>query len=99
MKLLLALTRNLTTKSNVRSTGELSADCCHIEHAIVVLFHRLQDITMLVIAHRIQTIMDSDQIVVLRDGRVAEFGAPKQLLDTPHSHFKELLDVMEQQEP
>jgi len=39
--------------------------------------------TVLVIAHRMETLDDSDHIVVMDSGRVAEHGDPEELLDRP----------------
>ena len=36
--------------------------------------------TMILIAHRVATLMQADQIIVLRDGRIVEQGAPEALL-------------------
>lgn len=36
--------------------------------------------TVIVIAHRMRTVLSADKIVVLRDGRVAEQGSPEELL-------------------
>ncbi|XP_067949296.1 multidrug resistance-associated protein 1-like [Watersipora subatra] len=45
------------------------------------------DCTILTIAHRLNTIMDSDRILVLGKGRVAEFDTPKNLLADENSIF------------
>lgn len=37
--------------------------------------------TVITIAHRIKTIMNSDRIIVMADGRVAEMGTPQSLID------------------
>lgn len=41
----------------------------------------LRDKTVLVIAHRMRTVMGADHVVVLADGRVAEEGTPEQLME------------------
>ena len=45
------------------------------------------DCTILTIAHRINTIIDYDRIIVLSEGRLAEFNSPDQLLSDSSSHF------------
>ncbi|KAG2230070.1 hypothetical protein INT48_005398 [Thamnidium elegans] len=46
--------------------------------------------TILTIAHRINTVMDSDRILVLDNGTIAEFNSPKNLLDDHESLFYSL---------
>ena len=49
------------------------------------------DCTILTIAHRINTIMDSDKILVMKDGLAAEFGPPQELLKDENSFFSEIV--------
>ena len=47
--------------------------------------------TVLTIAHRLDTIMDSDRIIVMDGGRVGECDTPAALLRNPRSLFSQLL--------
>lgn len=49
--------------------------------------------TIMTVAHRLDTIVDSDVIVVLEGGQVAEFGEPSVLLETEGSQLRELHGV------
>ena len=44
------------------------------------------------IAHRLNTIIDADKILVMGAGRTLEFGAPVALLDNKESVFTQLVD-------
>ena len=50
----------------------------------------IRDKTVLIIAHRMRTVADSDKIVVLKDGVVAEQGTPAELeaKDSIYRHMK-----------
>jgi len=47
--------------------------------------------TLLVVSHRIQTLLDYDSVVVMDKGQVAEVGPPKDLQARPNSFFAQLL--------
>jgi ATP-binding cassette subfamily B multidrug efflux pump len=47
----------------------------------------LEGRTSIVVAHRLSTIQECDQIAVLDHGRLIELGSPQKLLNTPGSYF------------
>lgn len=49
--------------------------------------------SVITIAHRLDTIIDNDYIVVLDDGKVVEYGSPKDLLSKNDSSFKQLTEA------
>jgi len=51
--------------------------------------------TVLTIAHRINTILDSDKILVMKDGLVHEFAPPKELLNDKDSTFSTIVSHAE----
>ncbi|XP_039495971.1 multidrug resistance-associated protein 1 isoform X1 [Drosophila santomea] len=46
-----------------------------------------KECTVLTIAHRLNTILDSDKVIVLDKGQITEFASPTELLDNPKSAF------------
>ena len=53
---------------------------------------------MLVVAHRLQTIIESDKVMVMKDGQCAEFDHPQELLKNEESHFTHLVNQMRKDE-
>jgi len=79
---LMCLARALLTPSNILVLDEATA-AVDVETDMVLqrtIREEFSDKTMITIAHRINTIMDSDRIIVLDAGRVAEFDTPSALL-------------------
>ncbi|MBK9055781.1 MAG: hypothetical protein IPL78_34235 [Chloroflexi bacterium] len=48
--------------------------------------------TTIIIAHRVQTLMQANQVLVLDKGRMAQYGSPTELLAQPGS-FQRLYDL------
>ncbi|KAH7913221.1 hypothetical protein BJ138DRAFT_1059515 [Hygrophoropsis aurantiaca] len=56
------------------------------------LRNELRDVTQLIVAHRLQTIMDADKIMVLDAGKLVEFGSPVELLKNEKGMLRALVD-------
>ena len=54
--------------------------------------------TCITVAHRINTIMDSDLVLVMDDGRAAEFDSPTALMKRPKGMFRGLVVASAKQE-
>ncbi|KAH7922933.1 hypothetical protein BV22DRAFT_1197033 [Leucogyrophana mollusca] len=56
------------------------------------LRHELRDVTQIIVAHRLQTIIDADKIMVLDAGKLVEFGSPAELLKNEEGMLRALVD-------
>lgn len=54
--------------------------------------------TMITIAHRLNTIIASDKVMVLSYGKILEFDSPQNLMADPASEFSKLLKDIEKEE-
>ncbi|KAH9166806.1 hypothetical protein EDB89DRAFT_2115743 [Lactarius sanguifluus] len=50
------------------------------------------DVTLITVAHRLQTIIDADKVMVLDAGRIVEFDKPSELLKLESGRFRSLVD-------
>lgn len=86
---LFCLARAILNKSKIIAIDEATAsvdfetDVC-IQNTIR---NKFKESTVLTIAHRINTVMDSDKILVLEKGTVVEFGTVDELLSNPEGYF------------
>ena len=78
---LLCLARVLLTRPKIlvidEATSAVDADTDDIVQQVIR--NEFRDSTLLIIAHKLSTVVDLDQIVVLEEGKVAEIGTPKEL--------------------
>ncbi|KAF9586641.1 Multidrug resistance-associated protein 1 [Lunasporangiospora selenospora] len=89
---LICLARALLRKTKILVLDEATAavDVETDELIQKTIRKEFKDRTILTIAHRIKTVMDSDKILVLEKGRVEEFEAPSELLKREESLFYKL---------
>lgn len=89
---LVCLARALLQKSRILVLDEATAavDVETDELIQRTIREEFKERTILTIAHRLKTVMDSDKILVLEKGRVEEFGSPEVLLRNRESLFFQL---------
>ena len=73
------------------ATASISMDADRSLQRILSSNHLFTNTTIISIAHRLNTVMDSDVILVMEDGKVAEIGTPKTLLEDPQSFLGALI--------
>ena len=89
---LICLARAMLNPSRILLLDEATASLDSDTNAAVqqVLKEHFSERTIFTIAHRLDTIIDSDRILVMDAGVVAEYDRPDVLLANPESMFSEL---------
>ncbi|NXL76832.1 MRP7 protein, partial [Leptocoma aspasia] len=90
---LLCLARALLTQAKVLCIDEATASVDQKTDQLLqqTIRQRFADRTVLTIAHRLNTILDSDRVLVMQAGRVAELDSPARLSQKDGSLFQRLL--------
>ncbi|XP_057833257.2 ABC transporter C family member 2 [Cryptomeria japonica] len=90
---LLSLARALLRRSKILVLDEATAAVDVGTDALIqkTIREEFKNCTMLVIAHRINTIIDCDRILVLDAGQVLEFDTPENLLSDEESAFSKMV--------
>jgi len=90
---LLCLARAMLSKPKLLVLDEATASVDSETDAFVqrMLQTRFENTTLLTVAHRLNTIMNYDQVLVMSDGKAAEFGPPGKLLENEKGVFSELV--------
>ncbi|XP_022745998.1 putative ABC transporter C family member 15 isoform X1 [Durio zibethinus] len=90
---LFCLGRALLKKSSILVLDEATASVDSATDGVMqkIISQEFKDRTVVTIAHRIHTVIDSDLVLVLSDGRVAEFDTPAKLLERENSFFSKLI--------
>ncbi|XP_003789385.1 multidrug resistance-associated protein 7 isoform X1 [Otolemur garnettii] len=90
---LLCLARALLTDAKILCIDEATASVDQKTDQLIqqTISKRFANKTVLTIAHRLNTILNSDRVLVLHMGRVVELDSPAALRNQPHSLFQQLL--------
>ncbi|KAH8382740.1 hypothetical protein KR009_005071, partial [Drosophila setifemur] len=84
---LVCLARAILRENRVLVMDEATANVDPQTDALIqaTIRSKFRDCTVLTIAHRLNTIMDSDRVLVMDAGRLVEFGSPYELLTATES--------------
>ncbi|XP_042483594.1 ABC transporter C family member 5-like [Macadamia integrifolia] len=90
---LVSLGRALLKQARILVLDEATASVDSATDNLIqkIIRTEFNDCTVCTIAHRIPTVIDSDLVLVLSDGRVAEFNSPLRLLEDKSSMFLKLV--------
>ncbi|BBN08483.1 ATP-binding cassette, subfamily C (CFTR/MRP), member 2 [Marchantia polymorpha subsp. ruderalis] len=90
---LLCLGRALLKRSQILVLDEATASVDSRTDGLIQRTIRAEfgKCTVITVAHRIPSVADSDRVLVLSDGKVAEYDAPSQLLQNKSSFFYKLV--------
>ncbi|XP_078067709.1 ATP-binding cassette sub-family C member 5-like isoform X3 [Mustelus asterias] len=94
---LLCVARALLQHSKILLLDEATAA---IDTDTDMLIHKtiqeaFSDCTMLIVAHRLHTVLNCDRIMVLDQGEIAEFDSPSVLISNDNSRFRAMLSAVE----
>ena len=97
-KQLICIGRALLKQSRILLLDEATSSIDKYTDQLIqkVIREQFKDRTVLCIAHRLETILDYDRIMVLSDGNIIEFDTPQNLLqkedDDPNAIFKNMVN-------
>ncbi|KAJ2266626.1 hypothetical protein EV176_005531 [Coemansia sp. RSA 451] len=91
---LICLARALLKRAKVLVLDEATAAIDNATDTIIQesIRKEFKNCTVLTIAHRLNTIIDSDMILVIDGGRLAEYDTPQNLLENKNSLFAKLVE-------
>ncbi|KUF88680.1 WW domain-binding protein 4 [Phytophthora nicotianae] len=91
---MLCMVCSLLRKSRIVIFDEATAAVDHATDQALqrVIREVFKDSTVLSIAHRLDTILDSDRILVMDDGSVKELASPAELIRKGEGHFFDLME-------
>lgn len=99
-KQLICICRSILRKNQVVILDEATANIDIVTEQRIqqLIQEEFRECTVITIAHRLQTIIESDKVLVLSFGQVIEYDAPNKLLENEESEFSKLVNEMKKEE-
>ena len=93
---LLCLARAILKRSRIIMLDEATSNVDSVTDSRIqqVLYDKFKDCTLLTIAHRIESIINYDKVLVMDNGEVSEYDTPHNLMQDPSSRFSKLVGNM-----
>ncbi|CAF5005137.1 unnamed protein product [Rotaria sp. Silwood1] len=93
-KQLVCLARAILKKNKILVIDEATANVDNVTDELIqkAIRDKFKECTVLTIAHRLRTVIDSDRIMVLSNGKLVEFDSPQVLLSNNYSQFTLLVE-------
>jgi ABC-type multidrug transport system fused ATPase/permease subunit len=91
---LLCIARAILSKAKVLVLDEATASLDAQTDLLIqeTIKKNFSELTMLTIAHRLNTIIECDRVMVMDAGKILEFDEPYELLKDPEGSFRALID-------
>lgn len=91
---LICLARAILRNNKILLLDEATANIDQTTDALIqsTIREKFVDCTVLTIAHRLHTIMDSDKVLVMENGYAKEYDVPYKLLQQPFGFFRDLVN-------
>jgi ABC-type multidrug transport system fused ATPase/permease subunit len=88
----IALARTLARKPQILILDEATSALDNESEALIqkAINGLKKEMTIIIIAHRLSTVMNADRLFLLDDGKIAEEGTPEELINNPDSYFNRM---------
>lgn len=85
----LAIARALLSDSDIYIFDEATSNLDSFSEKTIqdLIFNKIQNKTVIIIAHRISTIVNCDRICLIKDGEIKELGSHEELMDLHRNYF------------
>lgn len=85
----LAIARSLLSDSDIYIFDEATSNLDSFSEKIIqdLIFNKIQNKTVIIIAHRISTIVNCDRICLIKNGEIKEIGSHEELMSSQKDYF------------